>query len=83
MHNGLAFVENKLTKMPLNGKEIARFGALMLKKMQANLLIFPHQQLLHEGFLQTDVGKLYQAIPFEGLAKQIPTPKRAISGKGC
>lgn len=50
--------------------------------MQANLL-FPHEQLLHERFLQTDVGQLYQAIPFEALAKQIPAPKRAISGKGC
>lgn len=50
--------------------------------MQANLL-FPHKQLLHERFLQTDVGQLYQAIPFEALAKQIPAPKRAISGKGC
>ena len=51
--------------------------------MQANLLLFPHQQLLHERFLQTDVGQLYQAIPFEALAKQIPAPKRAMSGKGC
>lgn len=46
-------------------------------------LLFPHQQLLHERFLQTDVGGLYQAIPFEALAQQIPAPKRAISGKGC
>src|SRR6266404_178937 len=50
--------------------------------MQANLL-FPHKQLLHERFLKTDVGQLYQAIPFEELAKQIPAPKQAISGKGC
>jgi transposase, IS5 family len=46
-------------------------------------LLFPHQQLLHERFLQTDVGRLYLAIPFEVLAQQIPAPKRAISGKGC
>jgi IS5 family transposase len=51
--------------------------------MQANLLLFPHQQLLHEGFLLTDVGKLYQSIPFEALANQIEAPKRALSGKGC
>ena len=50
--------------------------------MQANLL-FPHKQLLYERFLKTDVGELYQAIPFEALAKQIPAPKRSISGKGC
>jgi len=50
--------------------------------MQANLL-FPHEHLLHERFLQTDVGQLYQAIPFEALASKIPKPKGAISGKGC
>jgi hypothetical protein len=37
----------------------------------ANLL-FSHQQLLHEKFLQTDLGKIYVAIPFEQLAASIP-----------
>ena len=30
----------------------------------ANLL-FSHQQLLNEKFLQTDLGKIYVAIPFD------------------
>ena len=50
--------------------------------MQANLL-FPHQLLLHERFLQTDVGQLFCAIPFDQLASVIPPPKRGVSGKGC
>lgn len=50
--------------------------------MQANLL-FPHELLLHQRFLQTDVGQLYLAIPFDQLASEIPSPKRGISGKGC
>jgi len=46
-------------------------------------LLFPHENLLHERFLKTDLGQLYVAIPFEQLAKQIPAPKQAISGRGC
>lgn len=46
-------------------------------------LLFPHQQLLHERFLQTDVGQLYLAIPFDALAATIPPPRHSISGKGC
>ena len=46
-------------------------------------LLFAHQSLLHERFLQTDVGRLYLAIPFDALATTIPPPKRSVSGKGC
>lgn len=46
-------------------------------------LLFPHEQLLHERFLQTDVGQLYLSIPFDRLAASIPAPKRSVSGKGC
>ena len=46
-------------------------------------LLFSHEQLLHERFLQTDLGQLYLSIPFEQLAATIPTPKHAKSGKGC
>lgn len=46
-------------------------------------LLFPHEQLLHERFLQTDLGQLYVAIPFQRLADQIPAPKQATSGLGC
>ncbi len=46
-------------------------------------LLFPHEQLLHERFLQTDLGQLYVAIPFQRLADQIPAPKHMRSGRGC
>lgn len=47
----------------------------------ANLLFF-HQQLLHKKFLQTDLGKIYVAIPFEELAACIPSPAFSKSGLG-
>jgi len=38
-------------------------------------LLFSHQHLLHEKFLQTDLGQLYLAVPFEELASTIePLP---------
>jgi hypothetical protein len=46
-------------------------------------LLFPHQNLLHQRFLQTDLGQLYLSIPFDALASTLPTPKHNISGKGC
>ena len=47
-----------------------------------NLLFF-HQNLIDERFLQTDLGQLYLSIPFDKLASLIPTPKNSLSGKGC
>ena len=46
-------------------------------------LLFSHQNLLHERFLQTDLGQLYLSIPFEQLAATLPPPKHSKSGKGC
>ena len=46
-------------------------------------LLFSHKELLHEKFLQTDLGILYQAIPFDALAEKIPAPKHSLSGRGC
>ncbi len=45
-------------------------------------VLFSHQQLLHEKFLQTDLGKLYLSIPFEELAATITAPPSAKSGLG-
>lgn len=45
-------------------------------------LLFSHQQLLHQKFLQTDLGKIYVAIPFEKLAAAIVSPERSKSGLG-
>jgi hypothetical protein len=57
-------------------------GAALIFKSMTNLL-FPHHHLLHERFLQTDLGQLYLSIPFDALAATLPAPKRSISGKGC
>jgi hypothetical protein len=46
-------------------------------------LLFSHYHLLHERFLQTDLGQLYLSIPFEALAATVPPPQHSISGKGC
>src|ERR1700693_1697767 len=46
-------------------------------------LLFSHEQLLHQLFLQSDLGELYVAMPFGRLAKQIPSPKFGLSGRGC
>lgn len=65
--------------MALNLRKV---GQLCFFLSMTNLL-FPHQSLLHERFLQTDVGQLYVAIPFDKLAATIVPPKRTLSGKGC
>ena len=51
--------------------------------MYQNLLFeqSPHLQL--QAFYNTPLGELYQAILFDSLGKNIPQPRRAISGKGC
>jgi hypothetical protein len=47
-----------------------------------NLLFF-HQNLISERFLQTDLGQLYLSIPFDKLSSTISAPKSSLSGKGC
>lgn len=42
---------------------------------------YPNYQ--HCRFLLTDVGQLYQAIPFDELVQLIPVPRGQVSGKGC
>lgn len=39
-------------------------------------------RLLMPAFLQTDLGRLYRAIPFKTLAANIPPPKGKQSGRG-
>jgi hypothetical protein len=45
-------------------------------------LLFSHEHLLHEKFLQTDLGKIYLAIPFDKLAALIAPPSHSKSGLG-
>jgi len=33
-------------------------------------------------FYESDLGKLYQSIPFKELAAQVPLPKQGRSGRG-
>jgi len=47
----------------------------------ANLL-FSNETLLHKNFLQTDLGQVYLAIPFDALAATIPSPAYNKSGLG-
>ena len=47
------------------------------------MLLFSDKQLLDQNFLRTDLGQLYQAIPFEELVNKIPLPKYEQSGRGC
>ena len=51
--------------------------------MYRNLLFEQSFDVQLQAFYNTALGELYQAIPFEELSKQIPKPRRAISGKGC
>ena len=64
------------------GIKYVQSGATLLFRSMTNLL-FPHQNLLHERFLQTDLGQLYLSIPFAQLASTLPPPKYTKSGKGC
>ena len=48
----------------------------------SNIRLFSDKQLLDQNFLRTDLGRLYQAIPFESLAEKIPLPRHAQSGRG-
>jgi hypothetical protein len=51
--------------------------------MYHNLLFEYPLDVQLEAFYNTALGQLYQAIPFESLAGQIPPPKGALSGLGC
>ena len=57
------------------GKESCQAGVLTLFE-QLDL------RYLEPAFSRTDLGQLYQAIPFKELAANIPQPKRKLSGLG-
>lgn len=67
-------------KKPHNGTKSVQSGAAYFLTM-TNLL-FSHEQLLHERFLQTDLGKIYLAIPFDALSATIASPGYSKSGLG-
>ena len=45
-------------------------------------LLFSFESLLHKNFAQTDLGELYQSIPFDSFAQTIPAPAFAKSNLG-
>lgn len=49
----------------------------------SKIVLFDYPSLLDERFLQTDLGRLYQSIPFNELAAAIAAPRHAKSGRGC
>jgi transposase, IS5 family len=51
--------------------------------MYQNLLFEQSLDVQLQAFYNTPLGQLYQAIPFDSLAANVPKPRRAISGKGC
>lgn len=50
--------------------------------MYTNLLAELWLRYEEQLFFQTDLGKLYRAIPFDQLAALVPKTKRELSGKG-
>jgi DNA-directed RNA polymerase subunit E'/Rpb7 len=74
-------VENK--KAP-NHTKVFKFGADKFPlQMYQNLLFEQTPQVISDAFYSTELGYLYQSIPFEALAKQIPPPAKLPYGKGC
>lgn len=74
-------MENK--KAPKDTK-VFKFGADKFPlQMYQNLLFEQTPQVISDAFYSTELGYLYQSIPFEALAKQIPPPAKLPYGKGC
>jgi DNA-directed RNA polymerase subunit E'/Rpb7 len=74
-------VENK--KAPKDTK-VFKFGADKFPlQMDQNLLFEQPIDIRLDAFYSTPLGQLYQSIPFDTLAKQIPAPKKLPNGKGC
>jgi transposase, IS5 family len=51
--------------------------------MYAKLLFELNPTLVHQRFLSTDIGQLYEAVPWEQLTALVPPPAYGQSGKGC
>jgi len=51
--------------------------------MYVKLLFELHPTLVEQRFLSTDVGRIYQAIPWQKLVALVPPPAYAQSGLGC
>src|ERR1700728_3341496 len=52
-------------------------------QMYSKLLFELNPTLFHQRFLSTDVGQIYQAIPWERLVSIVPPPAHSKTGLGC
>lgn len=50
--------------------------------MYYNPLFLQTPSILEDAFYQTDLGRLYNSIPFKDLAEKIPSPPQTNSGRG-
>ena len=70
-------------KKPHNGiKDAQSEAGKILLQMYYNPLFLQTSDVQETVFLSTDLGQLYQSIPFSALATKIPSPSYEISGRG-
>ena len=65
------------------GSIFAYIEAELIFIFMSKVILLDFPCLLSQRFLQTDLGQLYQSIPFKEMAATIPLPKQELSGKGC
>jgi hypothetical protein len=71
-------------KKPKTHKKLLFWERKIIFLQMYAIRLFEHTtNLLHELFLQTDFGKLYQTIPFKELDVLIPAPSGSVNGRGC
>lgn len=71
-------------KKPQKDTKVFKFGADKIPiQMYQNLLFEQPFDIRLSAFYSTPLGQLYQSIPFDTLAQQIPRPKKSPHGKGC
>ena len=63
-------------------KDAQSEAAKILLQMYYNPLFLQTTDVQETVFLSTDLGQLYQSIPFSALATKIPSPSYEISGRG-
>lgn len=73
---------NSNKKAPQWHKKCTKWGSKNSVQMYYNPLFFQTEDIQHSAFLCTDIGQLYQSIPFKTLATKIPLPAYEKSGRG-
>jgi hypothetical protein len=77
-------VDKWKTKKPQKTQKCSNLGQTKFPlQMYQNLLFEQPVDIRLNAFFSTPLGQLYQSIPFDTLAKQIPAPKKLPQSKGC